>query len=59
MKQRFRIKLKDILVIFIALLLCVSLGYLAFTAQKWWEWCFLVVIVGLMGLQARDYLLWR
>lgn len=52
-------RLKDIIVIFIGLLLCVTLGYLAFTIQHWWEWLFLVSMVCLMGLQAREYLLWR
>ena len=52
-------KLKDLFVIFVGLLLCILLGYLAFTVQHGWEWPFLVAIIGLMGLQVKDYLLWR
>lgn len=52
-------KLKDIFVILIAVLFCVFIGYLAFTIQHWWEWLFIVVMVALMGLQTREYILWR
>lgn len=59
MKLKLQIKLKDIVVILIALLLCAVLGYFAFTVQNWWEWLFIVAIVGLMGMQGREYILWR
>jgi uncharacterized protein YacL len=52
-------KLKDIIAVIIALMLSAILGYLAFTIQDWWEWVFIVAIVALMGLQARDYILYR
>lgn len=52
-------KLKDIIIILLGLMLCIFLGYLAFTAQHWWEWLFIVAIVGCIGLQARDYIVHR
>lgn len=52
-------KLKDIFMILIMILLCVFLGFLAFTADHWWEWAIIGVIVICIGLQARSYLLHR
>ena len=36
-------KLKDIIVILLGVMLCIFLGYLAFTARHWWEWIFIVL----------------
>lgn len=52
-------KFKDIIVILLGLILCIFLGYLAFTAQHWWEWIFIILAVVAIGLQARDYILHR
>lgn len=52
-------KFKDIIVILLGLMLCIFLGYLAFTARHWWEWLFIVLIVVCIGLQAKDYIVHR
>lgn len=59
MKLRFRLKFKDIVMILLAVLLCIFLGYLAVTVTHWWEWIFIAAIVACIGLQARLYLLER
>lgn len=59
MKLRLKLKFKDIIVILLAMLLCIFLGYLAFTVTKWWEWIFIAAIVICIGLQAKTYLLDR
>ncbi|MBQ2763719.1 MAG: hypothetical protein IJO94_04000 [Firmicutes bacterium] len=59
MKLRFHLKFKDIVVILLAILLCIFLGYLAVTITKWWEWIFIAAIIVCIGLQARTYLLER
>lgn len=52
-------KLKDIILILLGILLCVFLGYVAFTAGSWWEWVIIAAIVVCIGLQARSYILHR
>ena len=59
MKLRFHLTFKDIVVILLAILLCIFLGYLAVTITKWWEWIFIAAIIVCIGLQARTYLLER
>ena len=59
MKFKVKLKFKDIIVILLAVLLCIFLGYLAFTITKWWEWLFIAAIVVCFGLQAKTYLLYR
>lgn len=52
-------KLKDIVVILLGILLCIVLGYLAFTVAHWWEWIVIGAIVICIGLQARSYIMYR
>ena len=52
-------KFKDIIVILLGLMLCIFLGYLAFTARHWWEWIFIVLIIIGISLQARNYIMHR
>lgn len=52
-------KLKDIIVILLGILLCILLGYLAFTVTQWWEWIVIAAIVVCIGLQARNYIIQR
>ena len=59
MKLRFHLTFKDIVVILLAILLCIFLGYLAVTITKRWEWIFIAAIIVCIGLQARTYLLER
>lgn len=52
-------KFKDIIVILLGIILCVFLGYFAFTVNHWWEWPFIAAIIACIGLQARDYIVHR
>lgn len=52
-------KRKDIIVILLGILLCIALGYLAFTVVHWWEWLVIAAIVVCIGLQARSYIMNR
>lgn len=54
-----KLKLKDIIAILLGILLCIFLGYLAFTVVHWWEWIFIAAIVVCIGLQAKTYLIYR
>ncbi|MBQ4092364.1 MAG: hypothetical protein IJC82_03525 [Firmicutes bacterium] len=52
-------KLKDIIMILFAILICIFLGYMAFTAANWWEWIIILLIIVFIGFQTKDYIIRR
>ena len=52
-------KFKDIIMILIALLICIFLGYTAFTAANWWEWIIIGLIIVFIGFQTKEYIMRR